>query len=249
MEAVPGALGSPILGTSSDSLSVLGASNFDQSIGSSSFAQNWLRVTAHARSSGEDMLMAGFGAPSERGMGSSEDLEEIDPNQITVDGIVRRFLRQEADKGRNWVDGEQESGGGGSGESGGDLGLNLVREVLVYQMDKELALNALNHTTEIREYLLKMTAVDQASGFEILVTGSGRKSAAGGGSKSSGTMNSTLSSAELERIKQVNQGTSVGSLMDFISKTLIDIRLIFFFAISVVAILLFTMLVSRWVKA
>ena len=246
LSATAGASGSAVLGAESDGSVLVGASELDDSIRNSSFARNWLRVTSHAGASSEEWLLASFGAPSERGMGSSDDLEEVDREQITVDGIVRRFLRQEADKGRVWTGPRGQ--GGGSGSSGGDLGLNLVREVLVYRMDEELALNALNHTTEMREYLLSMTAVDQANNFDLLVTGSGSRSASSSGKKNAAGPSSTLSPEDLERIARDNKDTNVASLMDFVSKLLIDVRILFFFGLSVLAISLLTMLVSRWAK-
>lgn len=220
---------------------------FEGAASSQDMAQNWLRVRSHSGSSGDWPALATFGVGEGLLLEDSIELSEDDGEQITVDELARRLVRQEAQRGRALLG---TSGRPGSSTSQGvDLGLNLVRNLLDHKMDRELALAALSHTTEIREFLLRVTASDDIADYETAITVGGSRAAQRETAGVSQGDDRTLTSGELERIKASNEGSAVQTLKDFLLEFLADFRIIFFFGGSLLLILLLSAVVSRWVRA
>lgn len=218
----------------------LGASSQSQAA-----TQNWLRVRSHAGSSGDWPALTAFEVGLD--LEGYRDVREDDGEQITVSEIARRFLRQEAANGRSIVSVPGEAVA--SATRGVDLGLDLVRNLLDHQMDRELALAALAHTTEIREFLLKLTESDNISDYEAAAARRGGGSSDRNAARTNVEDSATISSPELDRIKRDNQGTAVESFKAFILEFLTDFRILFFFGGSLMLILLLSTAVTRWGKA
>lgn len=220
---------------------------FEGAASSQDVAQNWLRVRSHSGSSGDWPALTTFGVGEGLLLDDTIELSEDDGEGITVDELARRFVRQEARRGRALLG---TSGRPGSSSSQRvDLGLNLVRNLLDHKMDRELALAALSHTTEIREFLLQVTASDNIADYETVITVGGGRTAQRETATVSQGDGRTVTSGELERIKASNEGSAVQSLKDFLIEFLADFRIIFFFGASLALILLLSAIVSRWVRA
>ncbi len=225
-------------------------SGFDIGLTDQGLTQNWLRVRMHSGSASDWAPLLTSGLPDRFALEDMEARVEADGSQITVDELTRRFLKQEARAGRSPI---SLSIPGADGDGAGvDLGLNMVRSLLDHKMDRELALTALSHTLEIREFLLRVSASDQVRDYETVVgSNSARRSstAAAATPQSDNSQQKTYASPELGQIQRENEGSVIDSLTEFVMEFLVDIRTIFFFGGSLFLILLLSFAVSRWSRA
>lgn len=223
-------------------------SGFDIGLTNQGLTQDWLRVRMHSGSASDWAPLLNSGLPVELTPEVLEERVEDDGSKISVDELTRRFLTQEELAGRSLI-GASVPGAAGDGESV-DLGLNLVRSLLDHEMDRELALTALSHTIEIREFLLRLTASDHVEDYEMVIHAkSNRRSAAAASGKADGAREKVISSAERDHIAGTNDGSTIDNLKEFILEFLVDVRTIFFFGGSLLLILLLSFAVSRWSSA
>ena len=239
-----GTAGSPSGSFGPDGFTTIGI-GFGGSEQDQGFAQDWLRVRSQPDAADDLSALTNFDAPGEP---VTEAAEELEVEKISIEELTKLFLEQEAQQGRSWRGGTKQ--GQSLPSLHIDLGLNLVRKLLDHEVERELAVSALSHTIEIREYLIQLTAVDDTIVFDPAAAqarrGNGYTGTASGGN---GRATSKASAEGPQHIAQPGQGSAIDTLTDFIYEYLLDIRIISLTAVSLALIFLISVAVSRSAKA
>lgn len=217
---------------------------------SQGMAQDWLRVRSHVGTVGAWSAFDGVESAMEFEPEEARPMEPVRNDGISVEELARLVLERDVAMGRRAAGGDSAAaaGAGAGQDEGVDLGLDLVRTILDHKMDRELALAALAHTIEIREFLLQLTESDQIADYQVVRAGNGRSAGAQAAGRDEAAERA-ITSPELDRLEHSGENSAVKSLKGFVVEFLTDIRIILFLGGSLALILLLSAVVTRWSRA